>query len=80
MPDVRLEVAGFRKFLRPVASSLIAGFGDVAQLGEHCLCKAGVRGSSPLISTDSLIRNQGTRIRLRVPFFGLLGMFFNLRV
>ena len=25
--------------------------GDVAQLGEHCLCKAGVVGSSPIIST-----------------------------
>ena len=25
--------------------------GDVAQLGEHRLCKAGARGSSPLIST-----------------------------
>ena len=25
--------------------------GDVAQLGEHLLCKEGVRGSSPLIST-----------------------------
>ena len=28
-----------------------AGRGDVAQLGEHLLCKEGVRGSSPLIST-----------------------------
>ena len=27
--------------------------GDVAQLGEHLLCKEGVRGSSPLISTTS---------------------------
>ena len=27
--------------------------GDVAQLGEHRLCKAGVRGSSPLISTKN---------------------------
>ena len=26
-------------------------FGGVAQLGEHLLCKQGVRGSSPLIST-----------------------------
>ncbi len=25
--------------------------GGVAQLVEHCLCKAGVRGSSPLVST-----------------------------
>ena len=27
-------------------------YGDVAQLGEHLLCKEGVRGSSPLISID----------------------------
>ncbi len=26
--------------------------GDVAQLEERCLCKADVRGSSPLISTQ----------------------------
>ena len=26
-------------------------FGDVAQLGEHCLCKAGVEGSIPFVST-----------------------------
>ena len=26
--------------------------GDVAQLGEHCLRKAGVVGSSPIISTS----------------------------
>ncbi len=25
--------------------------GDVAQLGEHCLCKAGVAGSIPVVST-----------------------------
>ena len=25
--------------------------GDVAQLGEHCLCKAGVAGSTPVVST-----------------------------
>ena len=28
--------------------------GDVAQLGEHLLCKQGVTGSSPVISTSSL--------------------------
>ncbi len=27
-------------------------FGDVAQLGEHRLCKPGVGGSSPLVSTS----------------------------
>ena len=26
--------------------------GDVAQLGEHRLCKPGVGGSSPLVSTE----------------------------
>ena len=30
--------------------------GDVAQLGEHCLCKAGVEGSSPFVSTREGIR------------------------
>ena len=28
--------------------------GDVAQLGEHLLCKQGVSGSNPLISTSTL--------------------------
>ena len=28
--------------------------GDVAQLGEHLLCKQGVAGSSPVISTSTL--------------------------
>jgi hypothetical protein len=28
-------------------------FGDVAQLEEHLLCKQGVVGSSPIISTTS---------------------------
>ena len=32
---------------------MLRGDGDVAQLGEHLLCKEGVRGSSPLISTTS---------------------------
>jgi len=33
---------------------LFYGFtaGELAQLVEHCLCKAGVRGSSPLFSTS----------------------------
>ena len=29
-----------------------AQHGDLAQLVEHCLCKAGVRGSIPLVSTQ----------------------------
>ena len=31
---------------------LDASDGDVAQLGEHLLCKQRVRGSSPLVSTN----------------------------
>ena len=31
-------------------------FGGVAQLGEHLLCKQGVIGSIPFISTNSLKR------------------------
>jgi hypothetical protein len=40
--------------LDPLSASLAAspaGCGDVAQVVEHRLCKAGVRGSSPLVST-----------------------------
>ena len=33
------------------AATIGGADGDVAQLGEHLLCKEGVRGSSPLIST-----------------------------
>jgi hypothetical protein len=35
-------------------SSTNRPLGDVAQLGEHLLCKQGVGGSSPLISTSTL--------------------------
>jgi hypothetical protein len=35
--------------LSPVPCPLAPG--DVAQLGEHSLCKAGVEGSSPFVST-----------------------------
>ena len=34
-----------------LAHWLLLSSGDVAQLGEHCLCKAGVEGSSPFVST-----------------------------
>lgn len=36
--------------LRQGATGADPDRGDVAQLGERCLCKAEVRGSSPLIS------------------------------
>ena len=32
--------------------------GDLAQLVEHLLCKQGVRGSTPLVSTKTLSRNR----------------------
>lgn len=34
------------------SSPTVAPLGDVAQLAEHCLCKAGVVGSSPIVSTN----------------------------
>jgi hypothetical protein len=37
----------------------VAPSGDVAQLAEHCLCKAGVRGSIPLVSTHPQSPNTG---------------------
>jgi hypothetical protein len=37
--------------------------GDVAQLGEHCLCKAGVAGSTPVVSNDDL-RSAGDFLRI----------------
>ena len=30
----------------------VAILGDVAQLGEHLLCKQGVVGSNPIVSTS----------------------------
>ena len=30
----------------------VARVGDVAQLGEHLLCKQGVVGSNPIVSTS----------------------------
>src|ERR1700687_5381341 len=40
--------------LRRYKHGVIPCVGDVAQLGEHLLCKQGVGGSSPLISTSTL--------------------------
>ena len=38
-------------------------YGGVAQLGEHLLCKQGVIGSNPFISTSGEeVENLGTRI------------------
>ncbi|MFM2185175.1 MAG: hypothetical protein RIS55_823, partial [Actinomycetota bacterium] len=35
-----------------IASAKI--YGDLAQLVEHLLCKQGVRGSTPLVSTKEM--------------------------
>src|SRR5688572_10417852 len=43
---------GPRDALVDLIRSIRGRRGDVAQLGEHFLCKEGVRGSSPLISTN----------------------------
>ena len=32
--------------------TLVNGYGGIAQLGEHLLCKQGVIGSIPIISTN----------------------------
>lgn len=37
---------------RGVGAVVQSHLGDVAQLAEHCLCKAGVEGSSPFVSTQ----------------------------
>ena len=39
-------------------ASLRGEYGGLAQLVEHLLCKQGVSGSSPLISTKTLTSNQ----------------------
>ncbi len=36
--------------------------GDVAQLGEHCLCKAGVAGSTPVVSNARQLQVLGLGI------------------
>ena len=37
---------------RPEYCKITEPTGDVAQLGEHCLCKAGVAGSIPVVSSS----------------------------
>ena len=47
---VRLSVTVEREAQKTESTHIIK-YGGVAQLGEHLLCKQGVRGSIPLIST-----------------------------
>ena len=53
-PNRRLPLSRFDRC--PGAGYDAPARGDVAQLGEHLLCKEGVRGSSPLISTTTAAR------------------------
>jgi hypothetical protein len=45
-----------------VSRSLESIDGDVAQLVEHLLCKQGVGGSSPLVSTERMAWSAGILI------------------
>ena len=47
--------------------------GDVAQLGEHLLCKQGVVGSIPIVSTSSVLRYLGfvAEKKIEIGAFGL---------
>jgi hypothetical protein len=40
-----------------ILTVLFECFGDVAQLGEHCLCKAGVESSSLFVSTIKPVKD-----------------------
>ena len=45
----------------PFQRKLVPGFGGVAQLGEHLLCKQGVVGSIPIVSTTVFARKRPVR-------------------
>ncbi len=45
--------------LRTSGNRGLTGYGGVAQLGEHLLCKQGVIGSIPFISTKAGSRPNG---------------------
>ena len=55
----RIDLQSLFNFEGPAPSMR---YGGIAQLGEHLLCKQGVSGSIPLISTiDSLLRKESIR-------------------
>ena len=65
----KVKISGFGNFVvRGVIGSSIGSSGDVAQLGEHRLCKAGVEGSSPFVSSFRKARRNATLRYL--PTFG----------
>ena len=47
-------------------------FGDIAQLGERCPCKAEVSGSNPLISTNIVIVKFIAYVLLKIPYLSSL--------
>ena len=49
--DLWHEATTALKHTAPAERGTVLPHGDVAQLAEHRLCKAGVRGSIPLVST-----------------------------
>ena len=57
----RWEMRRARVVIRIACGRVRTARGDVAQLGEHLLCKQGVSGSSPLISTMHLVNRIGNR-------------------
>ena len=58
------------ELLSHAGRAIAPGAGDVAQLAEHRLCKAGVEGSSPFVSTRSVTRS--TQVSGLVPLLGRL--------
>ena len=63
---VRLSVTVEREAQKTESTHIIK-YGGVAQLGEHLLCKQGVRGSIPLISTMVVWRSESDRKLSRRP-------------
>ena len=51
-----MDVDGYVDFTLDAGSTPAGSIGDIAQLEEHCLCKAGVKGSSPFVSIDIFAR------------------------
>ena len=52
----------YEDYSKTITIRCSANNGDLAQLVEHRLCKAGVRGSIPLVSTYKLPANFGWRV------------------
>ncbi len=57
----RQEAAPVEREEKALGRAVPAWLGDVAQQGEHLLCKQGVAGSNPVISTSTLTTEQVER-------------------